>query len=773
MFKKLSSSLLIVSACVFSSCTPTVKQEIAILPTPVSLTEQSGSFVLKDGMKIGVSDQSLFPAVGYLQEILRNVISTSVEVTTDKDQVDMYFQLKDTGGKPGSYRLQSTPEYIQIEASDYSGIISAITTIRQLLPAAIEVQGEKQTYSIPVVQIEDVPRFEWRGFMLDASRHFWSKDEVKHVLDLMSLYKLNKFHWHLSDDQGWRIEIEKYPLLTEKGAWRKFNEQDRICMARAKEEDNTDFLIPEDKIRIVEGDTLYGGYYTHDDIKEIVAYATQRGIDVIPEIDMPGHFLAAISQYPELACDGLIGWGETFSSPVCPGKDATLEFCRNVFKEVFELFPYEYVHMGGDEVEKANWKKCPLCQKRIRTKKLGSVEELQAWFVRDIEKFFLANGKKLIGWDEVVADGLSSDAAITWWRSWAKDALPTATAQKQKVIACPNEYFYFDYAQDQNSVKKILAYDPCADERLSPEQKKYIWGVQANLWAEWIPTMKRIEYLIVPRMIALSEIAWAEPVAKPSLEEFYRQLVPQFKRMDVMRINYRVPDLQGFYKVNAFIDETTVDLTCPLPGTEIRYTTDGSMPTKESALYNGALDVTETTDFAFRTFRPDGSPSDVARTKYVKAPYAEAVTAPAALQPGLKAVWHDFRGNLCADIDAAPVKGEYVVESVSIPEEVKGNIGLVMTGYLEVPADGIYTFALLSDDGSTLTLDGELLGDNDGAHSSVEIIVQKALKAGLHPIEVRYFDCNGGVLQMELVNEKGEKEMLPGAWLKHEVHARV
>ena len=768
MFKKLSSSFLIVSACIFSSCTPTVKQEIAILPTPVSLTEQSGSFVLKDGMKIGVSDQSLFPAVGYLQEILRNVISSSVEVTTDKSQVDMYFQLKDTVGKPGSYKLESTPEYIRVEATDYSGIISAITTIRQLLPATIEVQGEKQNYSIPVVQIEDAPRFEWRGFMLDASRHFWNKKEVKHVLDLMSLYKLNKFHWHLSDDQGWRIEIEKYPLLTEKGAWRKFNTQDRTCMARAKEEDNTDFLIPEDKIRIVEGDTLYGGYYTHDDIKEIVAYATQRGIDVIPEIDMPGHFLAAISQYPELACDGLIGWGEIFSSPICPGKDATLEFCRNVFKEVFELFPYEYVHMGGDEVEKANWKKCPLCQKRIRTEKLGSVEELQAWFVRDMEKFFLANGKRLIGWDEVVADGLSSDAAITWWRSWAKDALPTATAQKQKVIACPNEYFYFDYAQDQNSIKKILAYDPCADERLSPEQKKYIWGVQANLWAEWIPTMKRIEYLIVPRMIALSEIAWAEPTAKPGLEEFYRQFVPQFKRMDVMRVNYRVPDLQGFYKVNAFIDETTVELTCPLPGTEIRYTTDGSMPTKESALYNGALEVGKTTDFAFRTFRPDGSPSDAVRTKYVKAPYAEAVTAPAALQAGLKAVWHDFRGNLCADIDAAPVKGEYVVESVSIPEEVKGNIGLVLTGYLEVPADGIYTFALLSDDGSTLMLDGELLGDNDGAHSPVEIIVQKALKAGLHPIEVRYFDCNGGVLQMELVNEKGEKEVLPSAWLKHE-----
>lgn len=460
----------------------------------------------------------------------------------------------------------------------------------------------------------------------------------------------------------------------------------------------------------MDGDTLYGGYYTQEDIKEIVAYAAQRGIDVIPEIDMPGHFLAAIGQYPDLACDGLIGWGQSFSSPICPGKDPTLAFCRNVFKEIFELFPYEYVHMGGDEV---------------------------------------------------VSDGLSSEATITWWRSWTKDAVPTATARGQKVIACPNEYFYFDYAQDQNSVKKILAYDPYSDNRLSPEQKKYIWGVQANLWAEWIPTMKRVEYLVVPRMIALSEIAWVEPVAKPSLEEFYRQLVPQFKRMDVMQVNYRVPDLQGFYKINAFIEEATVDLTTPLPGIEVRYTTDGSMPTKESTLYSGSLKVTETTDFTFRTFRSDGSPSDVARTKYVKAPYVSAVATLAPLNPGLKAVWHNFRGNLCEDITAAPVKGEYVVTSVSIPEEVKGDIGLVLTGYLEVPADSVYTFALLSDDGSILTLDGELLGDNDGTHSPVEIIVQKALKAGLHPIEVRYFDCNGGVLQMELVNEKGEKKCCP------------
>lgn len=246
MFKKLSTSLLIVSAYVLSSCTSAVRQEIAILPTPVSLTEQSGSFVFKDEMKIGVSDQSLFLAAGYLQEILRNVVSSSVEVTDDASQVDVYLKLSHAGGKSGAYKLQSTSKSVRMEAADYSGIVSAIASLRQLLPAEIEESAAEQTYSIPVVRIEDSPRFEWRGFMLDASRHFWDKEEVKHVLDLMSLYKLNKLHWHLTDDQGWRIEIKQYPLLTEKGAWRKFNKHDRGCMKRAKKEDNTDFLIPED-----------------------------------------------------------------------------------------------------------------------------------------------------------------------------------------------------------------------------------------------------------------------------------------------------------------------------------------------------------------------------------------------------------------------------------------------------------------------------------------------------------------------------------------------
>ena len=765
MFKKLCFSLLAMSAYILSSCSgPSARQEVAVLPTPVQLTTQSGAFVLKNGLKIGVSDESLLPAAQYLQTILQNAVTSTTEV--GEQPADLFLKLTDTKGKEGAYKLNVTSGNIVVEAADYSGIISAISTLRQLLPAAIEQSSQDASYSIPAVSIEDAPRLAWRGMMLDASRHFWNKEEVKHVLDMMALYKLNKFHWHLTDDQGWRIEIKKYPLLTEKGAWRKFNSHDRECMRRMIEEDNMDFRIPEDKMEIVEGDTLYGGYYTQDDIKEIVAYAAQRGIDVIPEIDMPGHFLAAINQYPEIACTGLIGWGSVFSSPICSGKDSTLEFCKNVYKEVFQLFPYKYVHMGGDEVDMTNWKKCADCQHRMKHEGVQSENGLQAWFVRQMEAFFTENGKKFIGWDEVISDGLSDNATIMWWRSWAPKAIPTATSEGKQVINTENNYFYFDYLQDKTTLPKLLAYDPIPAE-LTPEQQKLVLGVQANFWCEWISSMKRLEYMMTPRLLALSEIAWVEPSAKPNIDDFYKALIPQFKRLDAMNINYRIPDLEGFYNTNAFVDEATLNIKCPLPDAEVRYTTDGKFPTKASQLYEGPLKVTETTEFTLRTFRPDGSACDMVKTKFVKAPYAEADGTAAVSGDGLNVVWHDFKGEKCADIDTAPVKGTYMVETVSIPEGVKGDIGLVLKGYLQVPVDGIYTLALLSDDGSTLLIDGKLLIDNDGPHSPREVIAQVALKEGLHPIEIRYFDNNGGMLEMSLINEKGEKQILGKDWLKH------
>lgn len=590
--------------------------------------------------------------------------------------------------------------------------------------------------------------------MLDVSRHFYTKEEVKELLDMMALYKLNKFHWHLTDDQGWRIEIKKYPLLTEKGAWRTFNGHDRGCMNLAKAQDNPDYEIPESKLRIVEGDTLYGGFYTQEDIKEIVAYAGVRGIDVVPEMDMPGHMLAAVSNYAGVSCFSQAGWGASFSSPVCPGKDSALEFCKDVYSEIIPLFPYKYIHLGADEVEKTNWKKCPDCQKRMRDNGLKTEEELQSWFVHYMEKFFNENGKEMIGWDEIIEGGLSPTATIMWWRTWSPNAVPTATAQGNHAVMTPNANFYFDYQQDKNSLPGVYNYDPMLPS-LNDAQKALILGMQANVWCEYIPSFERAQYMIMPRMLALAELAWSDPAVK-SWDGFKERMVKQFPRLNVMNVNYRIPDLEGFYNTNAFVGEGTLAVECIDPSAEIHYTTDGSTPTLESPLYSEPVKVTETTDFTLRTFRSNGKKGDIVKTRFVKSDYAPAAEA-APAKNGLQAVWHEFRGNKCADIEKAPVNGTYEVTEVSIPEGVKGNIGLVVNGYIRVPEDGIYTFFLLSDDGSTLTIDGDLVIDNDGPHSPREVIGQKALAKGLHPIEVKYFDNNGGTLRLKVLAADGKE----------------
>ncbi|GKT29292.1 Beta-hexosaminidase like protein [Aduncisulcus paluster] len=325
-------------------------------------------------------------------------------------------------------------------------------------------------------------------------------------------------------------------------------------------------------MEIVDGDTLYGGYYTQDDIREVVAFAKDRGIDIIPEIDMPGHFLAAIENYDGISCFKQTGWGEVFSSPICPGKESALEFCKNVYSEVFKLFPYEYVHLGADEVDKTNWKKCPDCQKRMRENGLKTEEELQA----------------------------------------------------------------------------------C-----------------------------------------------------------------------------------GYNKAS------------------IHYTTDGSFPTPESELYAGPIKIDKTTNFSFRYFYPDGSKGDIFETKFIKGEYTPSKDT-TLTNSGLKALWHEYRGSSCEEIEQAPLNGEYTAPGVAIPKEVKGNIGLVLTGYINVAEKDIYTFKLLSDDGSILYIDNEEVINNDGAHSSREVAGMKALDKGLHPIKVLYFDSNGGKLQLTVLNSKGE-----------------
>lgn len=762
-------SVLVIMVCALLAGCSAKKQrpELSIVPQPLEMTAENGEFRLKKQIVLGISDDRLQAAADYLKDKI--VKATGLEVRTEQGNGDIMFLLSDTvlGGKEGAYRLNIDKERIILIGNDYGSIISGIGTIRQLMPIEFEREAAlngKVEWALPAVQIADAPRFGWRGMMLDVARHFYTKEEVMQLLDLMAMYKLNKFHWHLTDDQGWRVEIKKYPLLTEKGAWRKYNNHDRSCLNMAKAQDNPDFLIPSDRKKVVGVDTVYGGFYTQDEIREVVAYAARLGIDVMPEIDMPGHSLIAASNYKGIACHEQTGWGKIFSSPVCPGKESALEFCKNVYSEIFQLFPYKYVHLGADEVEKINWKQCRDCQRRIKQKGLKNEEELQAWFVKEMETFFNANGKELFGWDEILDGGLSETAHVMWWRSWAKKSVPLATAQGNRVVMCPNAVMYFDAQQDKNTLSNVYRFEPFL-EGLSPEQQALIMGVQGNLWTEWIPSWDRVEYLIMPRMLALSEVGWTMPENK-DWKKFQKKVIDQLPRLDVMGINYRIPDLVGGYTSNAFIGETTVAVECPAPLAEIYYTTDGSIPTKNSIPYTKPFTITETTNFIFRTFRPDGTKGDMLKMKYMKDTCSPAVQA-MVKGVGVKAVWHDYRGNSCKGIESAPVKGEYVVSSISIPREVKGDIGLVLSGFLDIPEDGIYTFALHSDDGSVLTIDDRVVVDNDGAHSPREIIGQKALAKGLHPFKVTYFDYNGGILEMKMINGKGEKVPFPDSWFKY------
>ena len=753
--KQLMGTCMLAGALMLGACTstPPVTKEVSIVPVTSQLEETNQAFVLKSNTTIGVIDSGLIPAAEYLAGILSGATGYNLKVKEGEGTITL--ALGDVQGKEGAYTLTAGPDKVCITGNSYGGVIAGIESLRQLFPPQIE---SKETvkgidWAIPTVTIQDAPRFEWRGIMLDVSRHFYTPREVKELLDVMALYKMNKFHWHLTDDQGWRIEIKKYPLLTEKGAWRKFNSHDRECIRQAKANDNPDMAIPEEKIRIVEGDTLYGGYYTQEDIKDVIAYAKVRGIDIVPEIDMPGHMLAAVSNYEGVSCFEETGWGSTFSSPVCPGKDSALEFCKNVYAELIDLFPYKYIHIGGDEVEKTNWKKCPDCQKRIHDNHLKTEEELQSWFIHDMERFFNEKGKQMIGWDEIIEGGLSKTATVMWWRSWAKDAGTKATAQGNSIIFTTNGEFYLDYAEDKNSVPNI--YNKDLSKGLSEAQQALILGVQGNVWCEWIPSNERMQYMAIPRLIAIAELGWSTPEGK-NLEAFKSRLANQFERLNIMGINYRIPDLEGFNAINAFIGEGTVNVTCLDPTAEIHYTTDGSIPTLQSPKYETPVKVTETTNFTFCTFRPSGKRGDIVKTRFIKSEYAPAVTA-APSNPGLKATWHEFKGNRCGEIEQSLVNGTYSIEDVMIPKKVKGNIGLVIKGYFNAPKDDIYTFALLSDDGSTLSISGEQVINNDGPHGPKEIIGQKALAKGYHPMEVRYFDQNGGQLKLKVTGSDGQE----------------
>ena len=447
--------------------------------------------------------------------------------------------LNDASMGPEEYSVEISKKNCTVKASGYNGFLYAIQTLKQLTDPSIF--GDKvapgQKFLFPCVTIKDKPRFAYRGMHLDSARHFFPVEEVKKYLDIMAIYKLNRFHWHLTEDQGWRIEIKKYPKLTEIGAFRNGTMIGK------------DFKS-NDGIR-------YGGYYTQEQVKDIVAYAEKLGITVIPEIDLPGHMLGALAAYPELGCTGgpyevWTRWGIS-NEVLCPGKEAMFTFLEDVFTELMELFPSEYLHIGGDECPKTEWEKCPDCQARIKA--LGikgddhhtAEQYLQSYVTSRVQDFLNQHGRKIIGWDEILEGKLAPGATVMSWRG-VKGGVQ-ASAMGFDVIMTPNTYCYFDYYQSEDKdkeplaiggflpIEKVYGYEPF--DGLDASQQKHILGVQANLWTEYIGTSDYLEYMLLPRMSALSEVQWCNS-SKKDFDRFSSALKAEsFKIYDILGYNYR------------------------------------------------------------------------------------------------------------------------------------------------------------------------------------------------------------------------------------------
>ena len=585
--------LLIMLVVTFFSCTRS-SETPSIIPVPVSAEPGRGSFALRPTAKISYNDESAMPVASFLASTISR--PTGFIVGTEFGENGNLRLSIDSlkPWKPEEYELQVTKRYVQLRAGTPEGLFRGVQTLRQLMPPAIEtetvVSGMKWT--IPCVTVSDYPRFEWRGMHLDVSRHFFDVEFIKKYIDILALHKLNVFHWHLVDDQGWRIEIKKYPLLTEVGAWR-VDREDQPWNSREPQK-------PGEK-------PTYGGFYTQEEIREIVAYAAERYITVVPEIEMPAHVGSALAAYPEHSCTGgpftvPPGGVWPITDIYCAGKEETFAFLEDILTEVMDLFPSEYIHIGGDEADKTEWRKCPLCQARIKKEGLKDEAELQSYFIRRIESFISASGRKLIGWDEILEGGLAPGAAVMSWQGF-EGGIAAAKAG-HNVVMTPVSHCYFNVYQGDPAtepesfrglltLKKVYSFEPVPAE-LSPEEAAYIIGAQGCLWTEYVTDGPTAEYMILPRLAALSEVVWSAPDDR-SWEGFSTRLVKMMDRYDTMGVSYS----RGSYRVemtashDAESNIITLYLSGEQPSPEIRYTTDGSEPSASSALYENPLPLGE------------------------------------------------------------------------------------------------------------------------------------------------------------------------------------
>ncbi len=526
--------ILMLFASLFAFQSYAQKADYQIIPLPRHVQEGSGEFLLHSGIKVMYpkGNVKMQNNAGFLAEYVKELTGIKLKAMPGrlpKGSINLVLDPK-IKNKEG-YRLSVTPKSVTIYGQTPAGVFYGIQTLRKSLPVI-----EQSQVILPSVVITDEPRFAYRGMMLDCARHFFPVSFVKKYIDILALHNINTFHWHITDDQGWRFEVKRYPRLIEIGSKR----DETVIGHNTGKYDGTP----------------YGGYYTQADCKDIVAYAAKRYINVMPEIDMPGHMLGALAAYPDLGCTGgpykvCTKWGVS-EDVLCVGNPKTLEFVKNVLTELMEVFPSKMIHIGGDECPKTRWKECPKCQAKakelglVATKEHSVEEQLQSYFIKEVEKFLNAHGRSMIGWDEILEGGLAPNASIMSWRG-VKGGIEAAK-QHHDVVMSPTTYCYFDYYQsaDQSKeplaiggflpVKKVYSYEPYAPE-LTQEEAKYIKGVQANLWTEYIPDAKQAEYMVLPRMDAVCEIQWI-PAVQKNYSGFLKRIPHMFSIYDKLNYNY-------------------------------------------------------------------------------------------------------------------------------------------------------------------------------------------------------------------------------------------
>lgn len=580
------------------------ENDIHIIPQPQSMTLSEGHFQFDEKTVLVVPERSLVPAVTLFVEQFKKAAGFPLSMQEEQPETNYVSLSFDPFLPKEGYQLISYPDRVLLKAADTAGALYALQTLRQLLPKEIEsTTPQKVDWVIPSLTINDAPQYAWRGLMLDVSRHFFPKEYILKTLDRMAMLKLNTFHFHLVDNEGWRIEIRKYPKLTEVGAWR-VDQEDKLWDERTPNAPNA-FANPSRSPK------RYGGFYTQKDIQEIVAYAAARGITVVPEIEMPAHAMSAIAAYPELSCHKRpIGVPSGAVWPItdiyCAGQEETFDFLEEVLGEVLELFPSKYIHVGGDEATHTEWEQCPKCQQRMKEHHLKNVHELQSYFIKRIDSFLTSKGRTLVGWDEIMDGGLANNAVVMNWRGI--DIGRKALTQGNPVVLTSDAYIdnyqgLPDYEPQANggylTLKKLYHYN-LEKENLTPELQKNVLGSQANLWAEHVGSTQHSEYMLFPRLLALAEIVWT-PDSLKNWDRFVSRTQAFMERLDVMKVNYARSMYQVVPTTENRDGKIYLKLESEVPNAEIRYAL-GETPIEKASIYTQPICLSETTDFKATVF---------------------------------------------------------------------------------------------------------------------------------------------------------------------------